>query len=233
MVFDLGSLVILLVFMGISALVGGRLRSKFRTYSQVPTSSGLSGAEIAMKMLRDHNIHDVEVRSVQGELTDHYNPAKKTINLSQDVYHGRSVAAAAVAAHETGHAVQHANAYSMLQLRSALVPIVGVASRMMNFLFIGLIFFGFAFAGNWNLIIWLIVGAQAALTLFSVVTLPVEFDASNRALAWLNMSRITHGHEHTQAKDALRWAAMTYVVSALAAVTTLVYYIMMLTGRND
>lgn len=233
MIFDPMYLVIFFGFMALSWVVGGRLKRKFKTYSQVPTSSGMSGAEIAQKMLRDNNIQDVEIISAPGKLTDHYNPKNKTINLSDEVYHGRHVSAAAVAAHETGHAVQHATAYSMLRLRSSMVPIVSIASSMMNYVFMGLLLFGFLFAGSWNAILLLIVGAQAAITLFSLVTLPVEFDASNRALAWLNMSRVTQGQEHDQAKDALKWAAMTYVVSALAAVTTLLYYVMMLTGSRD
>ena len=148
------------------------------------------------------------------------------------MYHGRHVAAAAVAAHETGHAVQHATAYSMLELRSKLVPVVNIASRMMNYIFIGMLLFGIFLANSWNIALILIVAAQGALALFSLVTLPVEFDASNRALAWLNMSRVTMGQEHDYAKDALKWAAMTYVVSALAAITTLIYWVMVLTGGS-
>ena len=232
MLFDPIYLIILFGFMFLSMGVGGRLKRKFKKYSTVPTSSGMSGAEVAQKMLRDNNIYDVTVKSVRGELTDHYNPAKKTINLSEEVYHGRHVAAAAVAAHETGHAVQHATAYSMLELRSKLVPVVNIASRMMNYIFIGMLLLGIFLANSWNIALILIVAAQGALALFSLVTLPVEFDASNRALAWLNMSRVTMGQEHDYAKDALKWAAMTYVVSALAAITTLLYWVMVLTGGS-
>jgi len=198
----------------------------------MPLSSGLSGAEIAQKMLNENGISDVQVISVEGQLTDHYNPAHRTVNLSPDVYHGRSVAAAAVAAHECGHAVQHATAYSWLQFRSAMVPIVSVASKLTTWvLMIGVIMM--AFSGN-VYVLAIGVAALALTTLFSFVTLPVEFDASNRALAWLNASNITHStEEHDGAKDALKWAAMTYVVAALSALVTLLYYASLLFGRRD
>jgi len=198
----------------------------------MPLSSGLSGAEIAQKMLNENGISDVQVISVEGQLTDHYNPAHRTVNLSPDVYHGRSVAAAAVAAHECGHAVQHATAYSWLQFRSAMVPIVSVASKLTTWvLMIGVIMM--AFSGN-VYVLAIGVAALALTTLFSFVTLPVEFDASNRALAWLNASNITHStEEHDGAKDALKWAAMTYVVAALSALVTLLYYASILFGRRD
>ena len=226
--------VILIGFMILSWLVGNQLKSRFKKYFAVPTSSGLSGAEIAEKMLRDNNIYDVQVMSVQGQLTDHYNPQNKTINLSHDVYNGRNVSAAAVAAHETGHAVQHAQAYSFLQFRSAMVPLVGLSSKLMNIIFIASILFSFVLSVfSFQQMILIVVLAQGVITLFSLVTLPVEFDASNRALAWLNASGITRGTEYDNAKDALKWAAMTYVVSALAAISTLLYYVTMLTGGDD
>lgn len=216
----------------ISWWVSSRLKNRFRAYSEVPTTSGLSGAEIAAKMLRDNNIQDVKIMSVEGELTDHYNPANKTINLSTEVYQGRHVAAAAVAAHETGHAVQHATAYSMLKFRSAMVPIVNISSKMMGYIFLVALFGGFAFNFFQQAII-LVVIAQAVLALFSLITLPVEFDASARALRWLERSRITHGEEHAKAKNALKWAASTYVVAALSAITMLIYYLSIFMGNRE
>ena len=208
------------------------LKRRFREYSEIPTSSGLSGAEVAERMLRDNNIHDVRVISVEGELTDHYNPKDKTINLSRAVYHGRNVAAAAVAAHETGHAVQHATAYAMLNLRSAMVPMVNLSSKMMNVIFIMAILGGAVF-GLMSQMFLLVIVAQAIITAFSLVTLPVEFDASARALQWLNMSKITVGTEHEKAKNALQWAASTYVVATLAAIAQLLYFIMAFGGDRD
>ncbi len=224
-----------IIFIGImvvSWIVQFTFRNKFKKYSEMPLSSGLSGAEIAQKMLNENGINDVQVISVEGQLTDHYNPANKTVNLSPDVYHGRSVAAAAVASHECGHAVQHATAYSWLQFRSAMVPIVSVASKLTTWvLMIGVIMM--AFSGN-VYVLAVGVGALFLTTLFSFITLPVEFDASNRALAWLNASNITHStEEHDGAKDALKWAAMTYVVAALSALVTLLYYASILFGRRD
>ena len=224
-----------IIFIGImvvSWIVQFIFKNKFKIYSEMPLSSGLSGAEIAQKMLNDNGINDVQVISVEGQLTDHYNPANRTVNLSPDVYHGRSVAAAAVAAHECGHAVQHATAYSWLQFRSAMVPIVSVASRMTAWvLMIGILIMIWQ---NNPIVLAVGVGALFLTTLFSFITLPVEFDASNRALAWLNASRITHStEEHDGAKDALKWAAMTYVVAALSALVTLLYYASILFGRRD
>lgn len=220
-----------LLFMGLGMLVQARLKGKFKSYSQVPTSSGLSGKEIAEKMLQDNGIHDVSVVSVQGFLSDHYNPSKKTINLSPDVYAGRNVSAAAVAAHECGHAVQHATAYSMLSLRSALVPVVQISSNLAQWvILIGLGLFSFGGGNATVLLIGIIL--FAASTLFSVITLPVEFDASSRALKWLNTSHITFGQEHEKAKDALKWAALTYVVAALASIAMLVQYIMIYNDRR-
>lgn len=226
--------IILGFFMLVSWLIGRQLKNKIREFSAIPTTSGLSGKEIAERMLRDNNIYDVSVISTEGQLTDHYNPADKTVNLSADVYNGRNVSAAAVAAHECGHAVQHANAYSFLQFRTTLVPVVNIASKMMNFIFLASIFFSFVLhIFSSEQVLFIIIISQAIITLFSLVTLPVEFDASNRALLWLNASRITVGEEHEKAKSALKWAASTYLVAALAALSTLLYYIMIYLGRRD
>lgn len=224
-------IILLIVFGVLSWFVSSRLRKRFKEYSQIPTSSGMSGAEIAAQMLRDNNIHDVKITAVQGQLTDHYNPRDKTINLSQDVYDGRNVAAAAVAAHETGHAVQHATAYSMLTFRSAMVPVVNLSSKLMYAIFIMAILGGAIF-GLAPQMFLLVIIAQAVITLFSIITLPVEFDASARALQWLNMSRVTVGEEHEKAKNALQWAASTYVVATLAAIAQLLYFVMAFGGRD-
>jgi Zn-dependent membrane protease YugP len=217
----------------VSFIVQSRFRSKFRQYSEIPLLSGLSGKDVAEKMLRDNGIYDVRVISVEGQLTDHYNPADKTVNLSADVYNSRSIAAAAVAAHECGHAVQHAKAYTWLSLRSSLVPVVNVASTLTQWtLFIGVMLLFFTHS-----IFVLAIGvvALALVTLFSFITLPVEFDASNRALVWLNNNYniMQTSKEHTQAKDALWWAAMTYVVAALGSLATLVYYASFLFNRRN
>lgn len=217
--------------MGLGMLVQYQLKSKFKSYSKVPTSSGMSGKEIAEKMLRDNGINDVSVTSVQGFLSDHYNPANKTVNLSPEVYSGRTVSAAAVAAHECGHAVQHATAYSMLKLRSALVPVVQISSNLAQWVI--LIGLGLFTVGGGNPTILLIgIILFAASTLFSVITLPVEFDASSRALKWLNSSHLMYGEEHEKAKDALKWAALTYVVAALASIAMLVQYILIYNDRR-
>lgn len=225
-------LILMIGFAVLGWIVSGRLKARFREYSEVPTSSGMSGAEIAERMLYDHGIRDVKVVSVAGQLTDHYNPTDKTINLSPDVYSGRHVSAAAVAAHETGHAVQHATAYSMLRFRSAMVPLVSISSRLINIVFIMALFGVFAMNFSQSLFL-IVILAQAAITLFSLVTLPVEFDASARALQWLGHSRITQGVEHDKAKNALRWAASTYVVATLAAITQLLYFVMMFMGGGS
>lgn len=223
-----------ILFIGImvaSLIVQTRFKNRFKKYSEMPLSSGLSGAEIAQKMLHESGIYDVQVTSIEGKLGDHYNPANRTVNLSPEVYHGRSVAAAAVAAHECGHAIQHAEAYSWLQFRSAMVPAVSFASKLTTFVLMIGVFL--AFSGNYILLA-IGVGALAITTIFSFVTLPVEFDASKRALAWLNTANITHSSvEHDGAKDALKWAAMTYVVAALSALVTLLYYASILFGRRD
>jgi Zn-dependent membrane protease YugP len=217
-------------FVGISMVVSLILKSRFAAYSKIPLSARLTGKEVAEKMLRENGIYDVKVVSVEGFLSDHYNPLTKTINLSPEVYNNYSVAAAAVAAHETGHAVQHATAYAWLNLRSKLVPAVQFSSTLVNWILLIGVFM--AASGNSTL---LLVGiALFALTvLFTLVTLPVEFDASRRALAWLNQTNITNSQEYPKAKNALTWAAMTYVVAALAAVVTLVQYILIYMGSRD
>ena len=212
-------------FMIIGWIVSSRLKSKVKKYSQIPTVSGLSGKEIAEKMLNDNGIWDVKVVSVPGKLTDHYNPMDKTINLSPDIYQGRHVTAAAISAHECGHALQHATAYQWLEMRSQMVPIVNFSNRMMGTVFIiGLI--GGSFIGlGFDKLILLFIILQAIVTAFTLITLPVEFDASRRALIWLKSSNITNDEEVVFAEDALKWAASTYVVAALAAVTYLLYYV--------
>jgi Zn-dependent membrane protease YugP len=219
-----------LLFMGISFIVSMILRSKFTKYGKIPLVNGMSGKQVAEKMLRENGIYDVRVTASQGFLSDHYNPFNKTVNLSPDVYNGTSISAAAVAAHECGHAVQHATAYSWLMLRSRLVPVVQLTSTFVNIiLLVGVLM---ALSGNPQV---LLIGiAMMALTvLFTLITLPVEFDASNRALAWLERTNVTNSVEYPMAKDALRWAAMTYVVAALAAVVTLFQYIMIFLGSRD
>ena len=224
---------LMIVIALVSFIVQWRFKSKFNQYAEIALSSGMSGKEVAERMLRDNGIYDVEVISVEGQLTDHYNPEDKTVNLSPDVYNSRSVASAAVAAHECGHAVQHARAYSWLSLRSSLVPVINVASTLVQWtLFIGVMLLFFA---NNPYILAIGVAALALVTAFSFITLPVEFDASRRALAWLNNNYtvMQTSQEHEQAKDALWWAAMTYVVAALSALATLVYYASMLLNRRN
>jgi Zn-dependent membrane protease YugP len=219
------------IFMLIGWMVQGRLKSKFAEYSKVRTVSNMSGAEIAEKMLKDNGIFDVQVVSVDGMLTDHYNPMNKTVNLSRDVFDGRSVAAAAVAAHECGHAVQHATAYSMLMLRSRLVPAVQISSTLSQWIIMaGIGYMGFGGGNDTLLLIGIIL--FAVTTLFTLVTLPVEFDASARALSWLNTTNINDQIEHEQAKDALKWAALTYVVAALASSAMLAQYILIFMNRS-
>ncbi len=227
-------MVILVGFMIVGFVVQARLKSKFKKYSEVGLSNGLSGREIAEKMLHDNGIFDVKVISTRGRLTDHYNPADKTVNLSEDVYESRSVAAAAVAAHECGHAVQHATAYRWLEFRSALVPVVSFSSKAMGIIFM-IMLFGTFLVNMFPIttVLWTMVILQGAVTLFTVVTLPVEYDASNRALVWLENTGTTSRGEHDMAKDALNAAANTYLVAALAAITQLAYYVMLLMGSRD
>lgn len=224
-------ILISIVFTVIGMILSGILRSKFNRYGQMPLTNGMSGADVAATMLRHYGIHDVQITHVDGQLTDHYNPATKTVNLSQDVYHGRSVAAAAVAAHECGHAVQHATAYSMLQLRSALVPIVNVAASLQQYLFM-MALVGMSMFNN-KYILFAVLVVFGITCLFSLVTLPVEFDASRRALAWLDTSGVTRGAQYDGAKDALFWAAMTYVSAALAALLQFLYLLMKFLGSRE
>jgi len=225
----IGMLLLIVGLMIAGWLVSRKLKKKFEQYSQQPISTGMSGKDIAEQMLKDNGIQDVKITSVEGHLTDHYNPSTKTVNLSPNVHDGTHVAAAAVAAHECGHAVQHANAYSWLQLRSTLVPAVSASSRYIPWLLIGGILTVEIFP--WLMLTGIILFALT--TLFSFVTLPVEIDASNRALAWLDNARVTASREHEQAKDALWWAAMTYVVAALSSLATLLSYVMIFMGARD
>ncbi|WP_420576116.1 zinc metallopeptidase [Ekhidna sp.] len=227
-------IVIIVVFMIASWAVSTRLKNKFKKYSQVTLGSGLSGREIAELMLRDNGIYDVSVTSVEGKLTDHYNPANKTVNLSSDVYNGRSAAAAAVAAHECGHAVQHVKAYRWLEFRSAMVPVQNVSAKIINFVFIAMFIgaFGLNMLGTSTALL-VITGCYSVFTLFAFVTLPVEYDASNRALAWIQDRNIVDDREHKMAKDALNAAASTYLVAALGALATLLYYVMIFLGSRD
>lgn len=225
-----GGYIIAGLFALISWGVSRRLKNKFKKYSQIHLQSDLSGAEIAELMLRDHNIHNVKVMSVEGELTDHYNPQNRTVNLSHDVFYGRNAAAAAVSAHECGHAVQHAQAYAFLQFRSAMVPALSISSNIMPWI----IMIGF-FALRFSPVpLGIGIVLFSLTTIFSFVTLPVEFDASNRALAWIERRKIVTPQEHAMSKDALWWAAMTYVVSALGSLVTLLYYVSVFLGaRRD
>ncbi len=227
----MGIYVISMIFAGLGMFVQWRLKSKFQEYSQIGLTNGLSGKEIAEKMLRDNNIFDVRIVSVEGQLTDHYNPGDKTVNLSPDVYHGRSASAAAVASHECGHAVQHATAYSMLQFRSAMVPVLNIANNFTPLLLMGGMM-ALIYMKN-PLLLTIGVALFGIATLFSFVTLPVEFDASRRALNWMESKNIVTAPEHKMAKDALFWAASTYVVAALGMLAQLLYYASMLTGRRN
>lgn len=219
----------MILFMVVGGFVSNRLKNKFKKYRKIATSSGLSGKEIAQKMLEDHNINNVRIISVAGKLTDHYNPQDRTINLSADVYNGRHVSAAAVAAHECGHAIQHATSYQWLQMRSQMVPMVSFSSKLMNIIMIlGLIGAGVLKMFPFATIILVFVILQAVVTLFTLVTLPVEFDASRRALIWLKSANISTPQEVNFAEDALKWAASTYVVAALAAAAYLLYYVALL-----
>jgi uncharacterized protein len=230
-----GYFLLSLVLAGVGMLVQGRLRSKFAQYAKVPLSSGLSGKDVAEKMLRDNGIYDVQVVSTPGFLSDHYNPTNKTVNLSPDVYQGVTVSAAAVAAHECGHAVQHATQYSMLQMRSKMVPVVQIGTNLGQWvLMIGMGMLAFGTLGASVFLIGVVLFSLS--TIFSLITLPVEYDASNRALLWLNTANITNNQEHDGAQDALKWAARTYVVAAISSIATLLYYVMIFmsrTSRND
>ena len=225
----IGIYVISIAFMLIGWLVSMQLKRKFKQYSEVTIGTGMSGKEIAERMLHDNGINDVKVLSVEGQLTDHYNPLEKTVNLGHDVYYGRSAASAAVSAHECGHAVQHATAYTWLQMRSALVPVVSFGSKWVQWVLLG----GILMVNTFPSLLLIGIVMFGVITLFSFVTLPVEFDASKRAMVWLETNRIANPQELTMSKDALWWAAMTYVVAALSALATLAYYIMVYMGRRD
>jgi len=218
-----------LIFVGISMLVSLVLKGKFKAYSKIPLSSGLTGREVAEKMLRENGIYDVKVTSVDGFLSDHYNPANKTVNLSPDVYNGNNISSAAVAAHECGHAVQHAAGYSWLAMRSRLVPLVQVSSGLVNWILL----IGILMINRFPELLLAGIVLFAITVLFTLITLPVEFDASSRALSWLNHTNVTNSQEYPKAKDALKWAAMTYVVAALAAVVTLIQYIFIYLGNRN
>ncbi|MDR0973434.1 MAG: zinc metallopeptidase [Prevotellaceae bacterium] len=221
-----------IIFIGvalISYLVQANLNNKFKKYSKIGISGGLTGKEIAEKMLRDNGIYDVQVTCVSGQLTDHYNPTNKTVNLSEGVFRGNSVMAAAVAAHECGHAVQHARAYAPLTMRSKLVPVVQFSSSILTWVLLG----GILMLNTFPQLLLFGIILFAFTTLFSIITLPVEINASQRALVWLSRSGITNSYNHAQAEDALRAAAYTYVVAALGSLATLVYYILIFMGRRD
>lgn len=227
-------IVIAIVLMIVSFSVSTKLRNKFRKYSKIPLKNNLSGAQIAELMLADHGIRDVRVVSTRGQLTDHYNPMNRTVNLSEEVYQGRSAASAAVAAHECGHAVQHAMGYAPLKMRSALVPVQAVSGKILNFVVLASIFgFGFMYSSfPTDLVLLIIIGCYSILTLFSFITLPVEFNASSRALAWVQQRKLVDASEYDMAKDALKWAAMTYVVAAIGALVSLLYYVMIFLGGS-
>ncbi len=217
----------------VSWYVSSTLKKKFEKYSKQQLQNGMSGAEIAQKMLEDNGIYDVKVISTQGQLTDHYNPKDKTVNLSESVYNQRNAAAAAVAAHEVGHAVQHAKAYSWLEMRSQLVPLVQIASTYSQWVILGgLILYGMVSAGVGQTVLLAGIVMFGLGTLFSFVTLPVEYDASNRALAWLKNHNMVNPQEYKDAEDALKWAARTYVVAAVGSLATLLYFIMIYLGRD-
>ncbi|MDD4821457.1 MAG: zinc metallopeptidase [Bacteroidales bacterium] len=218
---------ILIIALGIAGFaVQAVLKRKFTEYSRIPLSNGMTGRDVAMKMLNDSGIYDVKVISTPGELTDHYNPANKTVNLSEGVYLSNSVAAAAVAAHECGHAVQHARSYAFLQMRSTLVPAVSFASKWVTWVILG----GLFMMNSFPSLIWIGIGLFAVTTLFTIVTLPVEINASSRALAWLRTAGVTNSQIHGKAQDALKWAAYTYVVAAISSIASLLYYVMIAMG---
>lgn len=226
-------ILIVVVFAALGFVVSRRLKSKFKKYSQTSLKANLSGKEIAELMLADNNILDVKVLSVDGQLTDHYNPMNRTVNLSPDVYYGRNAAAAAVASHECGHAIQHATAYTWLNLRSAMVPVQNASGKILNIVLIASLLGGVMLNLPYELIGYIVVGSYGIMTLFTLVTLPVEFDASNRALAWIKTRNVVTQDEYAMSKDALKWAAMTYVVAALAALATLAYYIFIFFGNRN
>lgn len=221
--------ILFIVIAVVSYMVQSSLQSKFERYSEIPTDNYMTGREVAMKMLNDNGIYDVQVVSTPGHLTDHYNPATKTVNLSENVFNSNSIAAAAVAAHECGHAVQHAYGYAPLKMRSALVPVVSIASSWMSWILLA----GILMVNTFPQLLLIGIILFASTTLFSFVTLPVEIDASRRALVWLNTSGIATGSKHEKATDALKSAAYTYVVAALGSLATLIYYVMIFANRRE
>lgn len=225
----MGAYLIGIVVMLVSMLVSWQLKSRFQKYSKTPLANGMSGAEAALHMLQDHGISNVKVVSVPGQLTDHYNPANRTVNLSEPVYHGRNAAAVAVAAHECGHAVQHATAYRWLTMRSRLVPVVQITSTIMPWVIMG----GILLINSFPQLLVAGVVMFGLTTLFSFVTLPVEYDASNRALAWVQRRGVVTTSEYAMSADALKWAARTYVVAAIGSLATLLYYVSILMNRRD
>ncbi len=227
----IGYYVIAGVMFLVGMIVSNRLKSKFKEYGEIPLSNGMSGKDVAEKMLKDNGIYDVQVQGVGGFLSDHYNPADKTVNLSPEVYAGRSISSAAVAAHECGHAVQHAAAYAPLKMRSALVPVVQISTTLSQWVILAGVGFMFGRSNPTILLIGIVLFAFS--TLFSVITLPVEYDASNRALRWMESSGLTTRTEHDKAADALKWAARTYVVAAIASIATLLYYILLFTNSRS
>ncbi len=231
----MGLLIIIGVFFLVSWGISSTLKKKFKEYSKVPMAYGMTGKDVAEKMLRDNDIRDVRVVSVGGQLTDHYNPANKTVNLSPEVYSGNGVSSAAVAAHECGHAVQHAHGYAALELRSALVPIQNVSANVLNVIFMVMIFGGLLLPGllPYKLALQIIIACYAIFTLFAFITLPVEINASHRALVWLDSSGVATGAIHYKTKDALKWAAYTYVVAALSSLVMLLFYVLRYIGLND
>ena len=230
-------MILILIVLGFGVLgyvVSSKLKSKFKKYSQISLKANLSGKEVAELMLADNNVANVTVNCVEGQLSDHYNPTNRTVNLSPDVYYGRNAAATAVAAHECGHAIQHATSYAWLSLRSALVPIQNASGKILNIVLIGALFGGIALFGlPYEAVGAIVVGSYGILTLFSLVTLPVEFDASRRALLWVQQRNIVTQSEYAMSKDALKWAAMTYVVAALASLATLAYYAFIFFGNRE
>lgn len=223
-------LIVVGVPMLLSMFVSSQLKNKFRHYSKVHLANGMSGKEIAEKMLADNGIHDVKVISTPGQLTDHYNPINKTVNLSEVVYHERNAAAAAVAAHECGHAVQHAKGYSWLQMRSKMVPVVSISSNLLQWVLMGgLILYA---TSPISIVLWIGIALFAVTTVFAFVTLPVEYDASNRALAWLKERNMVMPNEYDGAKDALKWAARTYLVAAIGSLAQLLYFVMIAMRRD-
>ena len=228
-------ILIFLFFLVASWIVSSQLKKRFKKYSQTPLAKNLSGSEVAEKMLSDHGISGVRVIPSKGHLSDHYNPATRTVNLSESVYSGRNVAAASVAAHECGHAVQHAQSYAPLKLRSALVPVQNMSAKILNAVFIMMFVGAFILPSviPFSLALQVIIACYAVFTLFAFITLPVEINATQRGLAWLHSANITSGRNHHEARDALKWAAYTYVVAALSSLAMLAYYVMIFMAGRD